>query len=64
MGLGSGIGELPIDKAELALCGLADVVDMFGPRQFGCDSNTQILDGRDYRDGVAVDTEVERDGMG
>ena len=53
-----------MDKTELALCGLADVVDMFGPRQFGCDSNTQILDGRDYRDGVAVDTEVERDGMG
>jgi len=37
---------------------------MFRPKQFGCDSNTQILDGRDYRDGVAVDTEVERDGMG
>ena len=53
-----------MDKAELALYGLADVVDMFGPRQFGCDSNTQILDGRHYRDGVAVDTEVERDGMG
>ena len=44
-----------MDKAELALYGLADVVDMFGPRQFGCDSNTQILDGRDYGDGVAVD---------
>ena len=47
-----------MDKTELALCGLADVVDMFGPEQFGCNSNTQILDGRDYRNGVAVDTEL------
>ena len=53
-----------MDKTELALCGLADVVEMFGPEQFGCNSNTQILDGRNYRDGVAVNTELERDGMG
>ncbi len=30
--LGSGIVERPVDKAELAFGGLAEVVDVFGPR--------------------------------
>ena len=32
-----------MDKAELALCGLADVVDMFGPGQFGCKVTPRYL---------------------